>query len=169
MLQQIPSRRSSDISLPKQEQHYLHSQGVWCPLLPHKVKALDLPKRALLFEPSNEAITIITHAVNVETIVITVENDTSARVVLQKHTRLGSIIDTEINGFFATPESNAKFAATGQNKSKKQLMLKGLLAVIAAWHVLNATTAELPITPERNLLAEAFRKPITRHNFRTLS
>ena len=79
---------------------------------------------------------------------IMIENDTGAPVVLPKHTRLSSIIDTEINRLFFTPESNAKLAATGQKKSKKQLMLNRLLPAIAAWRVHNAMIAELPTTSE---------------------
>ena len=93
-------------------------------------------------------IIMITNLVNVEKNVIMVENDTGARVVLQNYTRLRSIVDSEINGSFATPENNAKLAATGQKRLWRQLMPNGILAAFAAWRMHNATTAELPIKLE---------------------
>ena len=67
------------------------------PCIGIKVKALDLPKRDLLFEASKNAITKFTNLVNAKAIVITVENSTGAPVVLSKHTRLSSVVDTETN------------------------------------------------------------------------
>ena len=120
-----------------------------------KGTALDLPKRDVLFEQSNKAITKFTHLVNAETNVIMVENDIGAPVVLPKPTRIDSVVDIEIDGFFATPESNANLAATGQKKPWKYLPMKGLLAANAAWHVHNTTREELPTT--RSCLRETSR------------
>ena len=68
------------------------------PCIRTKGKRLDLPKRDVFFEPSEKAIIMFTHSVNAQTDVIMVENDTGAPVVLPKHIRLGSIVDTEVNG-----------------------------------------------------------------------
>ena len=44
-------------------------------------------------------------------------------VVLPKHTRLDSVVNTEINGFCTTPKSNANPGATGRKPSCKHLTL----------------------------------------------
>ena len=77
----------------------------FAPFVRAKRKALDLLNRTLLYEPSKEATTMFTHLVNAKRDFITLEHSTSDYVVLPKHTRLGSIVDTEINRFFATVDT----------------------------------------------------------------
>lgn len=100
-----------------------------------KGKPLDLPDRDFLFEPTNQAVTLFASIVNSATTRVVVQNSSDLPMTLSKFTKLGTIGDDDIGGYFATPQENEPLAAKSKRNTWKRSMFKGLLAAAAAVQV----------------------------------
>lgn len=105
------------------------------------IKGLDrLPNRDMLFEPSNEAVTLFSHIMDKDTNYIMAENDTALPIIVSEGTKLGYIGDIKVENYFAAPAENSILAAHGTKPNWARVIMKGLLATAAVLHT-------APLTP----------------------
>lgn len=88
-----------------------------------KGKSLDLPKRDMIFEPTNTAVTVFTHPVNGNTVQVLAENPSGLPVFIPKNTRLGHFEDQDIEALTAIPSTEAPLAANVKKQGWTQQAL----------------------------------------------
>ncbi|KAL8799946.1 MAG: hypothetical protein Q9182_005516 [Xanthomendoza sp. 2 TL-2023] len=107
-----------------------------------KGKPLDLPAMDMMFEPSNQAVTLFASLVNGDTSQIMAQNSTDYPVTIAQHTKLGSFDSNEVGGYFTTAAENEPLAGHGKNNGWKRAMIKCLLAATAACKLANKPSCE---------------------------